>query len=163
MRVLIRRFPYPEHTPTRSALRCATQGALTSAARQAGGWQKVLGAERAEDFKRLTSQLLTQLSPRVRRLQQFSPLRIMVRRFGQLTSPSPQLPHEQRPLVTPRALEGGGDGTATDENTPRDSDAGLSDIGLVELPFEVTRMVRASPPLVRCAQQGWFCLRRPSL
>ena len=38
----------------------------------------MLGAERAEDFKRLTSQLLTQLSPRMRQLQQFSPLRVMV-------------------------------------------------------------------------------------
>jgi hypothetical protein len=139
------------------------QGALTSAARQAGGWQKVLGAERAEDFKRLTSQLLTQLSPRMRQLQQFSPLRVMVRRFGQLTSPGTQPPHEQRPRATPQVLEVGGDGEVSDENTSRDSDAGLSDIGLVELPFEVTRMVRASPPLVcvhtvsRRASRGGRC------
>jgi hypothetical protein len=34
---------------------------MTSAARQAGGWHKVLGPERATEFKRLTSQLLTQV------------------------------------------------------------------------------------------------------
>jgi hypothetical protein len=143
------------HLPTHGQ-QSAAQGSSTTVSRSdirliqhvlLGSW---FGPEVALDWlfpHPLSTHLPTQLSPRMRQLQHFPPLRNMVRRFGQAAGSR----DATRPLIlTPRVL----DGDASDvDHTPCDSDAGLSDIGLVELPLEVTRMRTSLPLLIQGLQQ----------